>query len=419
MIQNLNDAGAAALPPVSEADRQNLPRGADQFMWTAEQKLVAHRNMHVLFPSQVIRAGAPVYPLPQGTQIDVDYKHRGVRYNIDSYMAANDATGLLVLKNGERVVERYTRGNTEHTLWASRSMGKSITSTLVGMAVKDGFIKSADHPVSRYVSELTGTLYEHVTLRQCLQMVSGVPYTEDYLDPTSDVFPLQACTVGNQAGCFLQFLVNLASRDNGFITPPGSVFNYSSADSVLNGLVLERATGVVPPAYIEEKLWRHFGMESNSYWNMEAEDGSAFTASGYGATLRDYGRFGLFILNGGVLPDGTQTLPDTWLADAVSPSEASLQASQPYGFQWWLHEYGNVLSTKAGAVDPSSPELPPIRPRGSETMFYALGSSGQTIAINPAENVVIVKWAVWEKPTPDRGRYDDAALFAAIIDALH
>ena len=118
MTQNLNDAGAAALPPVSEADRQNLPRGADQFMWTAEQKLVAHRNMHVLFPSQVIRAGAPVYPLPQGTQIDVDYKHRGVRYNIDSYMAANDATGLLVLKNGE-AWSSATPGKQEHTLWAS------------------------------------------------------------------------------------------------------------------------------------------------------------------------------------------------------------------------------------------------------------------------------------------------------------
>lgn len=407
-----------SIPPVSAQDLESLPRGADQFMWTAAQKLVAHRNMNALFPSKVIRTGDAVYPLPRRAQIDVEYEHRGVRHNVDSYMASTNATGLLVIKNGEIAVERYTQGNTENTLWASRSMGKSFTSTLVGMAVKDGYIKSVDEPVANYVPELKDTLYENVSIRQSLQMVSGVPYTEDYRDPSSDVFPLQSCTVSNQAGCFARFLVALASRDNGYITPPGSVFNYSSADSVLNGLIVERATGMVPPAYIEQKLWRHFGMERDSYWNMEAEDGSAFTASGYGATLRDYGRFGLFIMNGGVLPDGTRTLPENWMAEALLPSEASLKASQPYGFQWWLHEYQDVLSTKAGAVDPSHPELAPIRPRGSETMFYAIGSSGQVIAINPAQNVVIVKWAVWDSAIPDGGRYDDAALFAALIEAL-
>ena len=420
MTQSLATDRDTAIPPVSAEDRKNLPRGADQFGWTAEQKLVAHRNMNVLFPTRVIRTGGPVNPLPRGEQIDVQYEHRGERYDIDAYMAATNATGLLAIKNGEIIVERYTQGNTENTLWASRSMGKSFCSTLVGMAIRDGYIKSVDEPVSRYVPELTCTLYENVTIRQSLQMVSGVPYTEDYRDPSTDVFPLQACTVSGKPGSFAKFLVDLASRDNGYITPPGSVFNYSSADSVLNGLVVERATGMVPPVYIEKKLWQHYGMERDSYWNMEAEDGSAFSASGYGATLRDYGRFGQFILGGGVLPDGTATLPEGWMQEALMPSEASLQASQPFmASQWWLHEYKDVLSTKAGAVDPSHPELPPIRPHGSESMFYALGSSGQVIAINPVENVVIVKWAVWTEGRLDGGRYDDAALINAIIEAVH
>lgn len=408
-----------SIPPISEDDRKNLPSGADQFSWTTAQKLIAHRNMNLLFPSKTVSAGKKFYPLPKQPDIAVNYQHRGIHHDIDSYIASTNATGLLVIKNGEIVLERYAKGNHERTLWASRSIAKSFTSTLIGMAIKDGYIKSVDEPVSRYVPELTGTLFEKVSIRQSLQMATGVPYTEDTLDPTTDIFPLQACTVGGQKGSFARFLVKLASRDNGYLTPPGSIFNYSSADAVLNGLIAERATGISPPTYMQEKIWQPFGMERDSYWNLEAEDGSAFTASGYGATLRDYGRFGLFILNGGVLPDGTKTLPDGWMNEALLPTAASLEASQPYGFQWWLHEHQDILSTKAGAVDPNQPDLAPIRPRGSDTMFYALGSSGQVIAINPSENMVIVKWAVWDNPTIDAARHDDAALFATIIDKLH
>jgi CubicO group peptidase (beta-lactamase class C family) len=156
-------------------------------------------------------------------------------------------------------------------------------------------------------------------------------------------------------------------------------------------------------------------MEGDAYWNLEAPGGSAFTASGFGATLRDYGRLALVVLGGGVLPDGTRIVPDGWMDEAVIPSRASIEAGTPYGFQWWLHEHddghGGVVSDKVGAGD--------TRLRGGSSVFYALGNAGQVMMVNPAEDTVVVKWAIWGAPSQfEERRRQDRAFFAALFDAL-
>lgn len=368
-----------------------MPRPAEQFMWNDAQKLVAHRNMHHLFPTQVIKAGAPVRALPR-REIDID---------VAAYMAEAEVTGLLAIRRGEIVLERYARGNDESTVWASRSMAKSITSLMVGTAVRSGHIESVDDPVVRYVPELAGTHYDTVTLRHCLQMTSGVAYSEDYLDRSSDVARLQLCTVQGKKGAFLNFLKDLGSRRDRKANTPGSVFNYCSADSVLLGLVLERALGWTAPVQLERELWNRAGMEGDAYWNLEAPGGSAFTASGFGATLRDYGRLALFVLGSG----------DEWMRESAIPSRASVEAGSPYGFQWWLHEHRGVVSSKVGAGDATL--------RGGSSVFYALGNAGQVILVNPAEDTVVVKWAIWGAPAQfEERRRQDRAFFAALFDAF-
>ena len=388
-----------------------MPRAADQFLWDDQQKLIAHRNMHRLFPAQVIRAGAAVRSLPRRSEEDVLKSLAQAGSDVEAYMDAAEVTGLLAIKAGQIVLERYAQGNDEATVWASRSMAKSITSLLVGMAVRRGHIGSVDDPVVRHLPELTGTFYDGVTLRHCLQMTSGVPYSEDYLDRSSDVARLQACTVGGRRGAFLDFLKDLASRRDRKGNAPGSVFNYCSADSVLLGLVLERATGQIAPILLERALWSTSGMEGDAYWNLEADGGSAFTASGFGATLRDYGRLALFVLGDGTLPDGTRAFPDGWLRESLTPSQASLDAGSPYGFQWWLHEHRGVVSNKIAAG--------PTHLRGSSTVFYALGNAGQVMLVNPAEDTVVVKWAVWASPADtDARRQQDQTFLAALFDVL-
>ncbi|WP_340110373.1 serine hydrolase domain-containing protein [Pikeienuella sp. HZG-20] len=411
-----SETAPSAAQSQSEA---SLPDISNQLQWTAEEKLVAHRKMHLLFPSDTIAASAFTRQLPEGESLDVRYRHGGEDMDIGRYFETTNATGLIAVRDGEIVLERYAEGNSSDTRWASRSMAKSVTSTLIGIAIAEGFIPGVDTPVTRYLPELAGGLFDGLTIRHLLQMVSGLPYTEDPLDPSSDVFQLQACTTHGEKGAFLSFLKRLGDRAPQSAAAPGSVFNYSSADSVVLGLVLERATGVRPASYLQKRIWGPLGMERDAFWNLEAEGGSTFAASGLSATLRDYARFGLFILGGGALPDGEATLPDWWMEEAVRASAASLKARTPYGFQWWLHHKNGVPSVAAGAVDPTLPDSAPLRMPGGDTLFYALGSSGQTIAINPAMNAVIVKWAVWEKPSGrNDGRHKDAALFAAIFDAM-
>jgi CubicO group peptidase (beta-lactamase class C family) len=400
-----------SLPTPSSADRAALPNPLDQFSWTDAQKLVAHRNMHHLFPSHVVKAGATARDLPREAEGGVLESLAQAGADVTAYMADAEVTGLLAIRRGRIVLERYARGNDDSTVWASRSMAKSITSLMIGTAVRSKHIRSVDDPVVRYVPELAGTHYDGVTLRHCLQMTSGVPYSEDYTDLSSDVARLQACTVQGRKGGFLAFLKDLGSRPDRKGNVPGSVFNYCSADSVLAGLVLERATGQIAPVHLERELWSRIGVEGDAYWNLEAEGGSAFTASGFGATLRDYGRLGLFVLEGAKLPDGTSMLPEGWMQDSLIPSQASIDAGSPYGFQWWLHEHKGVVSTKVGAG--------PARLRGGSTVFYALGNAGQIILVNPAEETVVVKWAVWGVPSKfEERRHQDQRFFAALLEAL-
>jgi len=392
------------LPAPSPADRTAMPRPVDQFMWNDAEKLVAHRNMHQLFPTHVVKAGAPVRPLPR----------RDERLGLDvaAYMDEAEVTGLLAIRRGEIVLERYARGNDESTVWASRSMAKSITSLMVGTAVRSQHIRSVDDLVVSYVPELEGTHYDNVSLRHCLQMTSGVAYSEDYQDRSSDVARLQLCTVEGKKGAFLAFLKDLGSRRDRKGNAPGAVFNYCSADSVLLGLVLERALGRTAPVQLERALWSRAGMEGDAYWNLEAPGGAAFTASGFGATLRDYGRLALVALAGGALPDGTDIVADGWMQESVIPSRASIEAGSPYGFQWWLHEHQGVVSSKAGAGD--------SRLRGGSGAFYALGNAGQVMLVNPPEDTVVVKWAIWGGPAQfDERRRQDRAFFAALFDALN
>jgi hypothetical protein len=132
-----------SLPLPSAADLGAMPRAADQFLWNDAQKLVAHRNMHHLFPAHTVKAGASVRDLPRQAEDDVlaSLARRGA--DVSRYMEQAEVTGLLAIKRGRIVLERYARGNDDSTVWASRSMAKSITSLMIGAAIQSKHIRSA------------------------------------------------------------------------------------------------------------------------------------------------------------------------------------------------------------------------------------------------------------------------------------
>jgi CubicO group peptidase (beta-lactamase class C family) len=307
-------------------------------------------------------------------------------------------TGLLILHRGQVVCERHALNHRPETRWISFSMAKSITSTLVGAALHDGLIESLDDPVVQTVPRLRGSAYDGVRIRDVLQMSTGVGWVETYLDPESDRRKLMALQVRERPGLVLDYLARLPR-----VAEPGTCFNYNTAETFLLGAILAGAIRRPLSDYLSEKIWQPCGMESDAYWQLESADGQEFAGSGLSATLRDYGRFGLFVLDDGVV-SGRRLLPKGWMAEstAVVPGSplappGGLPGYEPlgYGYQWWTF-----------------PQLVPRR------VFGALGIFGQQIHVDVDAAVVVVVHGAWPQPVHDPSRLESYAFFEAVTEAL-
>ncbi|MBL0915888.1 MAG: beta-lactamase family protein, partial [Sphingopyxis sp.] len=175
-------AAAGISVPAFTQTTETLPKDLNVLFWTQDQRDAAFRTMETV-PKVVvntIKAGGPVYPLPQGKPLDLGL-------DVDAHMAKQRNAGLIIVQNGQIRLEKYALGYGGAGRWTSFSVAKSFTSTLVGAAVKDGYIKSLDDKVTVYIPGLRGSAYDDVSVRQLLTMTSGVKWNEDYTDPRSDV----------------------------------------------------------------------------------------------------------------------------------------------------------------------------------------------------------------------------------------
>jgi CubicO group peptidase (beta-lactamase class C family) len=302
----------------------------------------------------------------------------------------NRVAGLLILKDGKVVLEDYELGAGPATRWASFSMAKSVTSTLIGAALQDGFIAGLDDPVTRYVPVLRGGVYEGVSIRNVLQMASGVRWNETYTDPNSDCRKLTDAQMSHKAGASLAYMKYLSRA-----APAGSVWNYNSGETNIAGAVVEGATHMSLSAYLSRKLWSPLGMENDAFWWTESQGGTGIGGAGLSATLRDYGRFGLFVLSDGMI-DGRRTVPKGWFQEAGAAHRIGGKPVD-YGYLWWPVSAGESIN--AGA-------------------FEARGIFGQHLYINPSERLVIVVLSARPKPTGSTV-LDDAGFFAAVARTLH
>jgi hypothetical protein len=179
-----------------------LPPAAEMLNWDQRSRVIGFRNNYRLYPGDVFHAnGAKAYPLPPASYKlpPLHYQMDGQNFDLSDYLRHQAVTGFLILKDGRIVYEYYGDGNTDKTLWTSRSVAKSVVSILVGMAIKEGLIGSVADPITRYLPELKGTAWEGVTLRDLLQHTSGVEWNEHYADPKSDFAQLTRCEAGAEA----------------------------------------------------------------------------------------------------------------------------------------------------------------------------------------------------------------------------
>jgi CubicO group peptidase (beta-lactamase class C family) len=359
---------------------------------TSDIQVNTFRNIDRLFPFNVVRRGAIVHELERSESplTRVEFSSGGKAYDLVDYMALNRVTGLLVLKDGRIAFEDYEMGNTERTRWISMSVAKSITATLIGAAIQEGFINGIDDPVTQYLPQLDRTAYDGVSIRHLLQMASGSKWDETYTDPRSDRRRMLEAQLSQRAGSILEVMAGLPRAYD-----PGSGWNYNSGDTYVAAAVVRNAVGRSLAQYLSERIWTKFGMESDALWWLDSPQGTEIGGSGFGATLRDYGRFGLFLLNDGMA--GTERiLPPGWVREAGSSKRIGGNLVN-YGYLFWCFD------APPGSIHHGA--------------FRAWGIYGQHVYMNPKEKVVIVVWGALPKPSGTEPIVD-TDFFAAATAAL-
>ena len=343
----------------------NMPTNKDVLFWSIPQRDAAFRTMDrvpLVVKSRIISTGKKVYPLPKGAPLDV-----GI--DVDAYMKDQRTAGLVIIQDGKIRLEKYGLDFSGDGRWTSFSVAKSFTSTLVGAAIKDGYIKSIDDKVSDYIPDLKGSVYDDVTIKQLLTMTSGVKWNEDYADPKSDVALFNAHKAEPGVDVTVSYMRKLKRE-----VPPGTKWVYKTGETNLIGVLVSSATKKNLSDYLSEKIWRPFGMEQNASWLL-GPTGHEISGCCVQASTRDFARFGLFMLGGG-MAEGKAVLPDGWIAAATSKHADTSQAEFGYGYQWWTMNDGS---------------------------YTARGIFGQGIFIDPRRKLIIASNSNWPHATDRQG----------------
>ena len=343
----------------------NMPTDTDVLFWSIPQRDAAFRSLDrlpMLANSNIIEAGDDVYPMPKGAPLDLGM-------DVDAYMKHQRTAGLVIIQDGKIRLEKYGLDFSGEGKWTSFSVAKSFSSTLVGAAIKDGYIKSIDDKVSAYIPDLKGSAYDDVSIQQLLTMTSGVKWNEDYGDKKSDVALFNAHKAEPGVDVTVSYMRKLPRE-----APAGSKWVYKTGETNLIGVLVSSATKKNLSAYLSEKIWAPFGMEQDASWLL-GPTGHEISGCCIQASTRDFARMGLFMLGGGVA-GGKSVLPDGWIAAATTKQADIGEADSGYGYQWWTMNDGS---------------------------YAAQGIFGQGIFIDPKRKLVIASNSNWPQATDRQG----------------
>lgn len=330
-------------------------RLAADLTWTQPQRDTRFAHMERQFPVRVVRRGDGVRGLPSGKALVADR-------DVADYMRAEHLAGVLILQDGRVRNEQYGQGLTRKGHWTSFSMTKAMTDTLAGVALRQGSLHSLNDTVTEYLPEMKGSAYDGVTVRQLMTMTSGVRWNENYTVADADNVRLYTTPVVSGKNSTVEYMRTLSRA-----SAPGFMWHYNTGETDLLGVLLRHATGKTLAEQLSAAVWSKAGMEQDASWiaNDAGPTGEEFGGSGLSATLRDFGRLGLWVMEG-----GKDQVPQNWFAEAT---RSQVQAGgAAYGYGWWP------------------------QPDGS---FAALGIFGQSMLIDPQRKLVIVTLGDWNTAT--------------------
>jgi CubicO group peptidase (beta-lactamase class C family) len=341
--------------------------------------------MYQMFPSDRAGHGTHVHALPPGQPLVLPGQDASAF--LASYMDKQHLAGVMVLQQGRVRLQRYALGFGPEQRWESFSVAKSVTSTLLGIALQQGYLRGMDDTLGTYIPELRDSAYAEVTVQQLLTMTSGVHWNEDYADANSDVAQMYrgACVDGRA-----HILSYLAKQPRQW--PAGTHFNYNTAETDLLGILVQRATRRSLAAYLSQTIWQPYGMAADAYWIKDECDGSDTGGSGLSATLGDYARLGQFMLDGGRIA-GKPVIAKAWLQGAVRRHASVDEPDRGYGYLWWTDTDGS---------------------------YAAIGIFGQMVYVDPARQLVIAQAGSWPhaaSPALVAARREFVAAIKRAVDA--
>ena len=202
----------------------HMPTDRDVLFWSTSQRDAAFRaldRMPILTKSRIISCDKKIFPLPKGAPLEIGT-------DVDAYMEDQRTAALVIVHEGKVRLEKYGLDFSPGKRWTSFSVAKSLTSTRVGAAIKDGYIKSLDDKVSDYIPDLRGSAYDDVTIKQLLTMTSGVKWNEDYADPKSDVALFDAHKADAGVDATVSYMRKLKRE-----SPPGTRWVYKTGETNL------------------------------------------------------------------------------------------------------------------------------------------------------------------------------------------
>ncbi|MFZ7090271.1 serine hydrolase domain-containing protein [Primorskyibacter sp. 2E233] len=323
----------------------------------SEEKIVYNfSHMDRLFNAVPIPVEGVPTPLPHGRPI-------ALPDDWQDWQERRAVTGVVILKDGAVVHEAYRLGTKAEDRRISWSMAKSYLSALLGVLLDKGDVDSLDDPVTQYAPELIGSAYDGATIRNVLQMSSGVEFDEDYLDFWSDINKMgRVLALG---GSMDGFAAGLDQR----YSEPGTHWHYVSIDTHVLGMVVRGATGKPLPDLMAEFILTPLGTYADPYFVTDGY-GVAFALGGLNLTTRDYARLGELFRGKGAF-QGRQIVPADWAVESTRPSAPTATGALKYGYQWWIPEDAREGEFMARGV--------------YGQYIYIDQSSGTVIAINAAD----------------------------------
>lgn len=320
------------------------------------------------FPYRDVQNAPPAFQFKPAAASEVFQPPQG----FESLLDRSGTTAFLIIHDDKILYEKYFNEFARDSWFTSFSVAKSFDSALIGIAIAEGLIGSVDDPVSKYIPELRGHGLDDLTIRNLLKMDCGVSYSE------SDLLGILGNQGDDSKTYYMPDLRSLALTIKPSEEAIGSCFRYNNYYPILEGMILERVTGMTVSEYLQERIWKPLGMEYPATWSINEEgDGLEKMESGINARAIDFAKFGRLYLNKGNW-NGVQIIPEAWVVESTAPEPddnrpqlGAVQLPKPdgyYQYHWWGTKREN------GLYD-----------------YTAVGHLGQYIFVRPDKNLIIVR----------------------------